>query len=533
MSNERRKYVVALLCVGFGYSGMSISISLIPQILIDASVNKDFINVKGNLLLYVSLFIISFLTALLSQYIYRRCVLRAQSCLRKQIMKKKAKLPVSYFENSHSGNFLSQMIYDLNKVEELYRTKFKEFFNPIIALFTSVIPMFFLDKVLTSLLLFISLLCLLVNITFSGRIKKAGFLTATANTALTEKSSDIVSGILTVKEYQLNQVLSDRFQRANEVYTEKAYDRQKLSALLEAMNKGFDVLCSIVFLIVGSLMVKEGKTTYGTLVALMNLETSLIWAALMAGKKFPELFDNIASIERIGTFLNSEEEQIHVPDHLQERKNFSLIEFDHVFFNYEGNREILRNFNMQIQQNDIAIITGRSGCGKSTIFKLLMGFYNADRGLIMVDGKSLEDYGPLALRKMITYIPQNPFLFNDTIEKNIHCGNPEASFEKVIEAAKAANAHEFIMELPGGYQYMVGDKGSKLSFGQRQRITIARAFLKDAAIILFDEATSGLDYESERLILQAVEKLVQDRTALIISHRNSGMWLGNRSIEII
>ncbi len=532
LGNEKRLYLVFLLSLGFGYSGMAIAISLIPQVLIDASVSGNYEHMKGKLLLYTGLFFLSFVTSILSQYIYRRCVLRFQAGLRRNVMEKKARLPVSYFENSHSGEFLSQMIYDINKAEELYRSKYKEAFNPIVALITSVIPMFLLDHTLTLLLFFISLLCVLANAAFSDRVKIAGRLTAGASAQLSERSSDILSGILTIKEYQLNEVLSGKFRTTNEQYAGKALDREKIGAFLEAMNSGFTVLCSIVFLVAGSVMVQSGKTTYGTLVALMNLETSIIWAALSAGKRFPELFDNIASLERIQSFLNMEEEVIRVPGQLEENQNQSYIEFRNVDFSYKNNREVLNHFNMQIYQNEAAVITGRSGCGKSTIFKLLLGFYNADKGYIAIDGKSLEEYGANALRQMIAYIPQRPFLFHGTIEKNIRYGNPQASFEQIVKAAKAACAHDFIMELPGGYDYIVGDKGRKLSFGQRQRIAIARAFLKDAPIILFDEATSGLDYESERLVLQAAEQLIENKTALIISHRESGVRLCNRKIEI-
>ncbi len=531
LGNEKRRYLIFLLSLGFGYSGMAIAISLIPQVLIDASVSGNYEYMKGKLLLYTGLFFLSFVTSILSQYIYRRCVLRFQAGLRRNVMEKKARLPVSYFENSHSGEFLPQMIYDINKAEELYRSKYKEAFNPIIALITSVIPMFLLDHTLTLLLLFVSLLCVLANAAFSDRVKTVGRLTAGASAKLSERSSDILSGILTIKEYQLNEVLSRKFRTTNEQYAGKALNREKIGAFLEAMNSGFTVLCSIVFLVAGSVMVQSGKTTYGTLVALMNLEASIIWAALSAGKRFPELFDNIASLERIQSFLNMKKEVIHVPDRLEENPNQSFIEFRNVGFSYKNNREVLNHFNMQINQNEVAVITGRSGCGKSTIFKLLLGFYNADKGYIAIDGKSLEEYGANALRQMIAYIPQRPFLFNGTIEKNIRYGNPQASFEQIIKAAKAACAHDFIMELPGGYDYVVGDKGSKLSFGQRQRIAIARAFLKDAPIILFDEATSGLDYESERLVLQAAEQLIENKTALIISHRESGVRLCNRKIE--
>ncbi len=163
-------------------------------------------------------------------------------------------------------------------------------------------------------------------------------------------------------------MLSGKFRTTNEHYAGKALDREKIGAFLEAMNSGFTVLCSIVFLVAGSVMVQSGKTTYGTLVALMNLEASIIWAALSAGKRLPELFDNIASLERIQSFLNMEEEVIHVPDRLEENQNQSFIEFRNVDFSYKNNREVLKHFNMQIYQNEVAVITGRSGCGKSTIF---------------------------------------------------------------------------------------------------------------------------------------------------------------------
>lgn len=478
LGKEKRLYLVFLLSLGLGYSGMAITISLIPQVLIDASVSGNYEHMKEKLFFYAGLFFMSFLTSILSQYIYRRCVLRFQAGLRRSVMEKKTRLPVSYFENSHSGEFLSQMIYDINKAEELYRSKYKEAFNPIVALITSVIPMFLLDHTLTMLLLFISLLCVLANAAFSERVKTAGRLTAGASAKLSERSTDILSGILTIKEYQLNEVLSGKFRAANKEYAGNALNREKIGAFLEAMNSGFTVLCSIVFLVAGSVMVQSGKTTYGTLVALMNLESSIIWSALSAGKRFPELFDNIASLERIQSFLTMEEEVIHVPDRLEENQNQSFIEFKNVDFSYKNNREVLNHFNMQINQNEVAVITGRSGCGKSTIFKLLLGFYNADKGYIAIDGKSLEEYGANELRQMIAYIPQRPYLFYGTIEKNIRFGNPQASFEQIVQAAKAACAHDFIMELPGGYDYVVGDKGSKLSFGQRQRIAIARAFLK-------------------------------------------------------
>ncbi len=268
------------------------------------------------------------------------------------------------------------------------------------------------------------------------------------------------------------------------------------------------------------------------IVALMSLESSLIWAALQAGKRFPELFENIASVERTEKFLALKEEMITVPDGNIDSDSAAYIEFQNVAFGYPGQKKVLNHFNLKLQEKDSVVVTGPSGCGKSTLCKLLMGFYNIEEGAIFVKGKVISGYGPGALHDMITYIPQKPFLFNDTLYENIRCVRPEASEEEVIRAARAANADDFIRGLPGEYNYIPGEQGKKLSFGQRQRIAIARAFLKDAPIILFDEVVSGLDYESERAICEAVSVLIKEKTAIIITHRDADAWHAKRRIDM-
>lgn len=161
-----------------------------------------------------------------------------------------------------------------------------------------------------------------------------------------------------------------------------------------------------------------------------------------------------------------------------------------------------------------------------------MGFYNIKEGAIYVKGKIISSYETKMLHNIITYIPQNPFLFNDTLYENIRCVRPEATDEEVIKAAKAANADDFIRRLPEKYNYVPGEQGKKLSFGQRQRIAIARAFLKDTPIILFDEVVSGLDYESERAICEAVSELIKQKTAIVITHRNTDAWHAKKRIDL-
>ena len=539
IADRKWNYIPALLGVGIGYSGMSISVSLIPQILIDSAAAGGLHSAGRGLAVYAGLFVLSSLLAVLSQYAYRRTALRAAAALRLRIMEKKTRLPMSFLETSHSGELLSRMLYDMNRVEELYRTKLKEFVNPILALITSVIPMLLLNVPLTLLLLFLSLLCLFVNTTFSGRVRRAGLLAARSNDVLTEQSADILSGLLTIRQYQLADALSARYRLANADFTEKSLKRQRITALLEAMNKGFDILCSIVFLSAGSLMVSAGQTTYGTLVALMSLQSSLIWAALQAGRRFPELFESIASVERIDRFLKEPEEEIRIPASSKTcRDTSAFLVFQDVSFSYPrpekeaggqtGQKNILEHFDLKIRRNETLLLSGPSGCGKSTLFRLLLGFYNVSSGAVLIDGKYLDEYSPQELRGMISLIPQKPFLFQGTILENIRCARPEASEEEVKDAAKAACAHDFITALPGGYDHILTEQGRSLSFGQRQRIAIARAFLKDAPIILFDEASSGLDNESERAILESVHTLIRNKTAIIIAHRNADAWNADR-----
>lgn len=469
-------YFPFLFGVGIGYSGMSISISLIPQVLIDAVVDNTFEYAGKKLSLYGVMFCVSVVVSILSQYVYRLYALKASTDLRKEIIKKRTKLSMETLESEHSGEMVSRMIYDMNKIEELYRTKFKEFVNPILALITSIIPMLLLNITLTIILLIVSVLCLLVNITYCKKVKQAGIATAISNDSLTKKTSDILSGILTIKQYQLSTVLSKKYQIANNDYSDKSIKKMKISAFLEAMNKGFDILCSLVFLVAGSIMVYMGKTTYGTLIALMSLESSLIWAALQAGKRFPELFENIASVERIDNFLSLEEEVLLEPKLGSSSESTSYIEFRNITFGYKGQKKVLINYNLKINEYDKVIISGPSGCGKSTLCKLLAGFYNIENGEIFINGKVIGAYDVKNLRDVVTYIPQNPFLFNDTLYENIRCVKPEATEKDVINAARATHADEFIQKLPGKYNYIPGEQGKKISFGQRQCIAIARAF---------------------------------------------------------
>ena len=189
---------------------------------------------------------------------------------------------------------------------------------------------------------------------------------------------------------------------------------------------------------------------------------------------------------------------------------------------------MLQNFSLQIKRGECVAITGASGCGKTTLSKLLLGLYPLDGGTIIINGLDIKKCHLTALRKQIAYVPQEPYLFNGSIEENIRMGQPYATEEEIIKAAKQANAHEFIIHLSEGYQTKAGERGNNLSGGQRQRIAIARAILKDSPIILMDEATSALDNESEQLVNDALKNLQGQKTIVMIAHRPSTIQLADR-----
>jgi ATP-binding cassette subfamily B protein len=240
------------------------------------------------------------------------------------------------------------------------------------------------------------------------------------------------------------------------------------------------------------------------------------------GRFVAELQSALAGSSRVFDLLNQPlEKQAIVLNGNTNMENSSMIALNNVNFSYEDKNHLLYNFNMVVPKGKVVALVGSSGAGKSTIIKLLMGFYPINSGDIIMDDKSINQYTLKELRGLIAYVPQDAYLFNGTIEENIRYGRVNASKEEIIEAAKKANAHKFIMNLPKGYDTNVVESGANLSGGQKQCISIARAFVKNAPILLLDEATSALDSESEQLVQKGLDALFQGRTALIIAHRLS------------
>jgi len=433
--------------------------------------------------------------------------------------------PLDFFANRRVGELNSRLSADLAQIQDTMTTTLAEMIRQVILLIGGVCWLFIVSSKLTLLNLSILPILVVVAVIFGRFIRK---LSRKAQDKLAESNTvvqETLQGISNVKAF------------VNEAYEASRYSRT-LDAVVKIAVKGatyrgifasFIIFClfgAVVAVIwYGSSLVAAGSISVG------DLTTYILYSIFVAGSmgSFPELYANfqkaIGASERVIEILDEQQEDVGL---LNEEKaiTYSLegnIAFEDVTFAYPSRREItvLKNVSFEARAGEKIAIVGPSGTGKSTIAALVLQFYKPVRGHILFDGREADTYPLTDIRSQVAIVPQDVLLFGGTIRENIAYGRLSADAEEIITAAKRANAHDFIMGFPEGYDTIVGERGVKLSGGQRQRIAIARALLKDPAILILDEATSSLDSESERQVQQALEELMKNRTAIIIAHRLS------------
>ncbi|MFC7523942.1 ABC transporter ATP-binding protein [Parapedobacter sp. GCM10030251] len=433
--------------------------------------------------------------------------------------------PLDFFANRRVGELNSRLSADLAQIQDTMTTTLAEMIRQVILLIGGVCWLFIVSSKLTLLNLSILPILVVVAVIFGRFIRK---LSRKAQDKLAESNTvvqETLQGISNVKAF------------VNEAYEASRYSRT-LDAVVKIALKGatyrgifasFIIFClfgAVVAVIwYGSSLVAAGSISVG------DLTTYILYSIFVAGSmgSFPELYANfqkaIGASERVIEILDEQQEDVGL---LNEEKTitYSLegnIAFEDVTFAYPSRREItvLKNVSFEARAGEKIAIVGPSGTGKSTIAALVLQFYKPVSGHILFDGREADSYPLTDIRSQVAIVPQDVLLFGGTIRENIAYGRLSAEAEEIITAAKRANAHDFIMGFPEGYDTIVGERGVKLSGGQRQRIAIARALLKDPAILILDEATSSLDSESERQVQQALEELMKNRTAIIIAHRLS------------
>lgn len=473
-------------------------------------------------------FIILFLQSAVSFFRIRLFVEVAEKSLadiRRDSYHKLITLPLDFFSNRRVGELNSRLSADLAQIQDTMTTTLAEIIRQIILLTGGVCLLFIVSGKLTLLNLSILPILVVIAVVFGRFIRK---LSRQAQDRLAESNTvvqETLQGISNVKAFVNEAYEASRYSKTLEAVVKIAVR----GATYRGMFASFIIFClfgAVVAVIwYGSSLVAQGDISVG------ELTTYILYSIFVAGSmgSFPELYANvqkaIGASERVIEILEEEEEDTGL---LQEEKiiTHSLrgnIAFDQVTFAYPSRREVtvLKDITFQAEAGEKIAIVGPSGTGKSTIAALVLQFYKPDSGRILFDGSDAKSYPLTDIRNQVAIVPQDVLLFGGTIRENIAYGQLSADAEEIITAAKRANAHHFIMDFPEGYDTVVGERGVKLSGGQRQRIAIARALLKDPAILILDEATSSLDSESERLVQEALEELMKNRTSIIIAHRLS------------
>lgn len=443
---------------------------------------------------------------------------RSMRDIRKELYTRLVRLPMSFFDKRRTGELISRITADVSQLQDTFSTTLAELFRQIITLLAGVGFLLYSTPKLTLFMLGTFPVLILIAMVFGRFIRKLSKKTQDELAAANVIVEETLQSITTVKSFVGEAYESARYGKGlNAVVgvalTTAKYRGAFISFIIFALFGGI-----VAVMWYGASLVATGEMSVGELVSFVLYTTFIGGSIAGLGDIYSQLQKAIGSSERVLEILDEEPE--HEKGAISEKFE-GKIEFANVGFRYPTRPEVevLKNVSFQIQSGEKVALAGHSGAGKSTVIQLLLRFYEVEKGSILVDGRDVKDWNLKALRSKIGIVPQEVLLFGGSIRENIAYAKPNATEEEIVNAAKKANAWQFISQFPEGLDTLVGERGVKLSGGQRQRVAIARAILKDPAILILDEATSSLDAESESLVQQALDELMKGRTTLIIAHR--------------
>lgn len=451
-------------------------------------------------------------SALISASIYKNIV--------DDIYIKIQKLDMEYFSSAKIGELMTKVVTDPNNINSVI----KETFNMIPEIFKVVICFglaLSIDWKLTLGILIVAPVLITVVKKYSKKLKRSGKKRQEAMGVINSKLQESLSGIRVIKAFAMEQEEIRDFRIKNTKLKRIAIQTAKYNARSSAVSEALNYIMIAGLLLAGGYRVLRGHDfTPGDFVAIMGAISSMYAPIRRAITRFNEISVDIPSVGRVFEILEEEPKIIDNENKILFQYFSDNITFENVDFKYKDSEErILKNINLTVKKGETVAFVGNSGGGKSTLVNLIPRFFDVSSGVIKIDGVDIKDYDVKSLRKNIGIVPQETFLFSGTILQNIKYGKRDATFDEIKEAAKKANAHDFIENLEEGYNTEIGERGVKLSGGQKQRIAIARAILENPQILILDEATSALDNESEKLVQDALEKLMENKTTFVIAHR--------------
>ncbi|HIU63845.1 MAG TPA: lipid A export permease/ATP-binding protein MsbA [Candidatus Avacidaminococcus intestinavium] len=452
--------------------------------------------------------------------------------IRGAVYQKLQRLSVSFYDKNKTGTIMSYVTNDVSALQSAMVQNTIDMITEGCVLIGSIAAMFYLDWKLT-LFTFCTFPAVLWLMDFFGkRIRRSGRKIQECTAEITSVLQETIASSRVIKSFVREEYEIERFREQNIANFRANMKNAQLMALLTPVIELVAAIGVTAIIWYGGHGVINGDLTAGSLVAFLVYAVNISNPVKRLTRVIGNIQKALAAAQRVFDILDMPEEVQEIEGAKPLPPIEGHVEFQNITFAYEPGETVLDDITFTAQPGDVIAIVGPSGAGKSTIANLLPRFYDVQAGKILIDGVNIKDVTLASLREQVGIVPQETILFNDTLYNNILYGRLEATVEEVEAAAKAANAHNFIMELPGGYETRLGDRGMNLSGGQRQRIAIARAILKNPRILVLDEATSALDTESERIVQEALDRLMVGRTSFVIAHRLSTVKNADRILVL-
>lgn len=442
-------------------------------------------------------------------------------------------LDMEYFSSKKIGDMMTRVMTDPSNINSIILEIF-DMISEIIKVVFFLGIAFYIDFDLTLGVMVVTPILVITVRRYAKRLKHSGRQRQEALDGLNSKLQETLSGIRVIRAFATEKYEINNFKKKNnnlkKIAVRSARYNAKANSIMEALNY---IIIALLLMFSGYRVLRAKNFTPGDFVTIIGAISSMYTPARRAITRFNAISVNLSSITRVSEILEEIPSIVNKENCVKFENFIDGISFENVDFEYKDNPEkILKNINLDVKKGETVAFVGNSGGGKSTLVNLIPRFFDVSNGSLKIDGIDVRDYEIKSLRKAIGIVPQETFLFSGTILSNIKYSRQDATFEEVVEAAKQANAHEFIENLPDGYDTEIGERGVKLSGGQKQRIAIARAILENPQILILDEATSALDNESEKLVQDALEKLMEGKTTFIIAHRLTTIENSNKIVVI-
>lgn len=444
---------------------------------------------------------------------------RMEYDMRKEMFSHVQDLPFKYFDNTKTGHIMSRMVNDLNEISEMAHHGPEDLFISTVMIIGSFILLLNINVKLTLITFLVLPFMLYFAMHYNSKMRRNFKQIRESLADINGRLEDSISGIRVVKSFTNEEYEEYKFDGGNDNFKRLRTISVRFIGIFGSGINFFSNLSTLVTLVAGGYFAAKGEISYGDLVAYLIYINQFLQPVKRLANFIEQFQRGMAGFRRFTEVMEIQPDIVDSQDAVEIENVRGEVQFRDVAFSYDEKSSVLSGIDLKVIPGETVAIVGPSGAGKTTLCSLIPRFYEIDNGSIKVDGRDIREITIKSLRKNIGIVQQDVFLFSGSIKENIAYGNLDASDLEILEASKAANAHDFIMDLPEGYDTYIGERGVKLSGGQKQRLSIARMFLKNPPILILDEATSSLDNQSEAVIQKSIERLSMDRTTFIIAHR--------------